>query len=48
MIKRAELVKYLDELLEIGLWESADSSLNGLQVEGMEEIESVTLALDGC
>ena len=48
MVKRAELVKYLDELLEIELWEAADSSLNGLQIEGAEEIGSVALAVDGC
>ena len=48
MIKRVELVKYLDELLEIQLWEGIDSSLNGLQVEGVDEISSVALAVDGC
>jgi len=48
LVKRTELVKYLDELLEIDLWEAADSSLNGLQLEGADQISSVALAVDGC
>lgn len=48
MVKLAELVKYLDELLEIELWDTADSSLNGLQIEGADKISSVALAVDGC
>lgn len=48
LLKRTELAKYLDQLLEIAAWEAADSSLNGLQVEGCEEIGSVALAVDAC
>jgi dinuclear metal center YbgI/SA1388 family protein len=48
LIKRVELVKYLDKLLEIQLWEEVDSSLNGLQVEGADQISSIALAVDGC
>jgi len=48
LVKLAELVEYLDELLEIKLWEAADSSLNGLQIEGADKISSVAFAVDGC
>lgn len=45
-VRRDELVKYLDEFLEIGRWEQADDSLNGLQVEGDERVGSIAFAVD--
>ena len=47
-VARKELTAHLDELLEIGNWAAVDKSLNGLQVEGDERVESVALAVDGC
>jgi dinuclear metal center YbgI/SA1388 family protein len=44
--KRGELVKYLDELLELELWEKIDVSLNGLQIEGANRISRIALAVD--
>ena len=40
----AELTRYLDEYLKHGAY--SDSSLNGLQVEGRAEINTVALAVD--
>jgi len=40
-----ELVSWLDDYLEIGAF--ADSSLNGLQVEGVDEVAKVAVAVDG-
>jgi len=45
-MKRAELIAYLDDFLRIG--EIDDSSQNGLQVEGPDEIDKVAFAVDGC
>ncbi|MBW7996488.1 MAG: Nif3-like dinuclear metal center hexameric protein [Candidatus Glassbacteria bacterium] len=47
-IARKELAAHLDEVLEIDNWAGIDKSLNGLQVEGDERVENVTLAVDGC
>ena len=47
-IGRNELVAYLDDLFEIALWETADSSLNGLQVEGAARVEKIAFAVDSC
>ena len=44
MIKTSELVGYLDEFFRIS--EIADSSLNGLQVQGPEEISKIAFAVD--
>ena len=47
MIGRNELVKYLDDLLEIGSWRAIDSSLNGLQIEGgREKIGRIAFSVD--
>jgi dinuclear metal center YbgI/SA1388 family protein len=46
MMKRDELVAYLDEYLRVA--EIEDSSQNGLQVEGPEEVTRVAFATDGC
>lgn len=43
-MKRDELVKYLDELLEVEAVE--DRSNNGLQVEGVATVERVAFAVD--
>ena len=45
-MKCAELVTYLDEMLRVK--EIEDSSQNGLQVEGPEEVTKVAFAVDGC
>jgi len=41
-----ELVHFLDEYLDIGRFR--DASLNGLQVQGTEQIDHVCLAVDAC
>lgn len=46
VIPLVELTAYLDELLEIGRWEAADSSLNGLQVEGAARVGALAFAVD--
>ena len=46
MAKRSEIVNFLDEYLKVR--EIADSSLNGLQVEGNVEVKKVALAVDAC
>lgn len=43
-MKRDDLVTWLDALLDIGAY--SDPSLNGLQVEGAEEVTKVALAVD--
>jgi putative NIF3 family GTP cyclohydrolase 1 type 2 len=43
---RQELITYLDETLRVK--EIEDSSQNGLQVEGPEEVAKVAFAVDGC
>lgn len=45
-MKRATLVAYLDRLLRTARIE--DGSKNGLQVEGVEEVETVAFAVDAC
>jgi dinuclear metal center YbgI/SA1388 family protein len=45
-MKRDELVTYLDDTLRVA--EIEDSSQNGLQVEGPEEIAKVAFAVDAC
>lgn len=47
-VRLNELVSYLDNLFEIMVWEPADSSLNGLQIEGVETVERIAFAVDGC
>ena len=44
-MKKKELTAYLDELLAITKF--SDSSLNGIQVDGPEEIGTVAYAVDG-
>lgn len=46
MVKRDELAATLDEILTPELFE--DSTYNGLQIEGKEEIEKVGFAVDSC
>lgn len=43
-MKRNELVTWLDDYLDIGAYE--DPSLNGLQVEGADEVTKVAVAVD--
>ena len=45
-MKRDELITYLDEYLRVR--EIEDSSQNGLQVEGPEEVTRIAFAVDGC
>jgi dinuclear metal center YbgI/SA1388 family protein len=45
-MKRDELIPYLDETLRVK--EIKDSSQNGLQVEGPEEVTKIALAVDSC
>jgi dinuclear metal center YbgI/SA1388 family protein len=45
-IKRDELIPYLDETLRVK--EIEDSSHNGLQVEGPEQVTKVAFAVDAC
>jgi dinuclear metal center YbgI/SA1388 family protein len=45
-LERDELIPYLDETLR--LKEIKDSSQNGLQVEGPEEVKKVAFAVDSC
>jgi dinuclear metal center YbgI/SA1388 family protein len=45
-MRREDLVKYLDRLLRNA--DIKDSSQNGLQVEGVGEIQRVALAVDAC
>lgn len=47
MIKLDRLTKYLDELLEIDKIPD-DSSNNGLQVEGTEEVKKIVFGVDAC
>ncbi len=46
VIPLAEMVRYLDELLETGRWEAVDSSLNGLQVEGDPHVKALAFSVD--
>ncbi len=46
VVRLEELCAYLDEYLRVG--EIKDTSQNGLQVEGPEEVERVAFAVDGC
>ena len=43
-MKRTDLVKWLDAYLEIALFD--DISLNGLQVEGADEVNKIAVAVD--
>jgi len=45
-MKLDELTSFLDEYLAI--YEYADDSLNGLQVEGEKEVSKIALAVDAC
>jgi dinuclear metal center YbgI/SA1388 family protein len=45
-MKRDELIAYLDDYLRVK--EIEDSSQNGLQVEGPEEVAKVAFAVDSC
>jgi len=45
-MRRDELVKYLDEYLRVA--EIEDTSQNGLQVEGPDEVTKVAVAVDAC
>lgn len=45
-MRRDELITYLDGYL--GVKEIEDSSQNGLQVEGPDEVTTVAFAVDGC
>jgi len=45
-MKRDELIAYLDEYLRVN--EIEDTSQNGLQVEGSEEVAKAAFAVDGC
>jgi dinuclear metal center YbgI/SA1388 family protein len=45
-MKRDELIAYLDDYLRVK--EIEDSSQNGLQVEGPEEVTKVAFAVDSC
>ena len=45
-MKRDELITYLDDYLRVK--EIEDSSQNGLQVEGPEEVTKVVFAVDSC
>ena len=47
-VSLADLVQYLDDLLEISHWEKLDSSLNGLQVEGGPRVGKIAFAVDAC
>ena len=46
-MKRAELVNYLDNFLELRAF-SGDVSNNGLQIEGGVEVRKAVFAVDGC
>ncbi len=46
MPKRTEIVKFLDNYLKIA--EIQDNSLNGLQVEGKDNVKKIALAVDAC
>lgn len=46
MVKRRELVEFLNSLFEIENFK--DSSLNGLQIEGNDEISGIALGVDAC
>lgn len=46
MVKRDEIVRFLDEYLKIS--EINDSSLNGMQVEGRDDVKKIVLAVDAC
>ncbi len=46
MPKRTEIVNFLDNYLKIA--EIQDNSLNGLQVEGRDNIKKIALAVDAC
>ena len=45
-MKRDELVAWLDDYLDVKAFAAADSSLNGLQVEGASEVTKAAVAVD--
>lgn len=45
-MKSAELARYLDEYLSVGGIPDSDNALNGLQVEGGEEVTRIAAAVD--
>ena len=45
-MKREALVKKLDALLRVK--DIPDDSLNGLQVEGSDEVKKIAFAVDAC
>lgn len=47
-MKLAELVRYLDEFLATRDIADSELALNGLQVDGGEEVESIAVAVDAC
>lgn len=47
MIKRDELVKFLNEMLKLKDF-PGDISNNGLQIEGREKVEKILFAVDAC
>lgn len=46
MAKRVEIVDFLDKYLKAG--EIEDNAINGLQVEGSEDVKKVVIAVDAC
>ena len=46
MPKRTEIVNYPDNYLKIA--EIQDNSLNGLQVEGKDNVKKIAFAVDAC
>ena len=46
-MQRNELVKYLDQLLDLSAF-AGDVSNNGLQIEGKSEVSKVIFGVDGC
>lgn len=46
MAKLADLIEYLDNVLQVADFE--DASLNGLQVQGPEDVKRIGFAVDAC
>ena len=47
MVKRDELVRYLDRKLDLAGF-AGDASNNGLQIEGSPEVDKIVVGVDGC
>jgi dinuclear metal center YbgI/SA1388 family protein len=45
-MRRDELIHWLDHILETAAW--SDASINGLQIEGVDEIDKIAVATDAC